>query len=102
MKTEGEEENPRLKTKAEATELDLGVCRNMVDLSCICNSQTVQRSHSHVNDLLPSQTLHHLRLPHVNICPMTQTEVIALPPAHISNERTTLTPTWWVYGVSTH
>lgn len=64
----------------------------MLYLSCICNSQAVQRSHSHVNDLLPPQPLHHLRLPHVNVCPVTQTEVIALPPAHVSNERTTLMP----------
>ena len=49
-------------------------------LSCFCNGQTVQRSHRHVDNLFPPQSLHHLRLSHVDIGAVAQAEIVAFAP----------------------
>ena len=46
----------------------------------ISDCQAVQSSYCHVDHLLPPEALHHGGLPHVLICPVTQSEVITLAP----------------------
>ena len=50
------------------------------NLSCVCNSQTVQRSNSDMDNLFASQSLHHLGLPHMNVGAMAQSEIVAFAP----------------------
>lgn len=54
-------------------------------LSSVCDSQAVQSPHSHMNNLLPPQSFNHLGFAHVNVCAVTQSEVIALTPAQCNN-----------------
>lgn len=55
------------------------------NLSWVCNSQTVQRSNSDVDDLFASQSLHHLGLPHMNVGAMAQSEIVAFAPVWKNN-----------------
>lgn len=50
------------------------------NLSCVCDSQTVKCSNSDVDDLFAPQSFHHLRLAHMDVSAMAQTEVVAFPP----------------------
>lgn len=49
-------------------------------LPCVRDCEAVQGPDGHVHNLLPSQSFHHLRLPHVHVGAMAQTEVIPLSP----------------------
>lgn len=50
------------------------------NLSCLCNSQTVQSSNSNMDNLFAPQSLHHLRLPHMDISAMAKSEIVAFAP----------------------
>lgn len=50
------------------------------NLSCVCNSQTVQCSNSNMDNLFAPQSLHHLGLPHVYIGAMAQSEIVTFAP----------------------
>lgn len=49
-------------------------------LSCLCNSQTVQRSNSNMNNLFAPQPLHHLGLPHMDVGAVAQSEIVSFSP----------------------
>lgn len=50
------------------------------NLSCVCNSQTVKRSNSNMDDLFAPQSLHHLGLAHMDISAVAKSEVVAFAP----------------------
>lgn len=54
---------------------------SLAHLSSVCDRQAVQSPYSDMNNLLPPQSFNHLGFAHVNICAVTQSEVIALAPA---------------------
>ncbi len=54
-------------------------------LSSVCDSQAVQGPYGHMNYLLPLQSFNHLGFAYVNICAMTQSEVISLTPAQCNS-----------------
>lgn len=54
-------------------------------LSSVCDSQAVQGPYGHMNNFLPSQSFNHLGFAYVNICAVTQSEVIPLTPVQINS-----------------
>lgn len=54
-------------------------------LSSFCDSKAVQGPYGHMNYLLPPQSFNHLGFAHVNVCAMTQSEVIPLTPAQCNS-----------------
>lgn len=57
-----------------------GCAKVSTNLSCLCDSQTVQCSDSNVDNFFASQSLHHLGLPHMDISAVAQPEVVAFAP----------------------
>ena len=62
-------------------------------LSSVGDSETMQGTDSDVNDLSTLETLRNLWLSHVCIWPVTQAEVISLPPD--TNRNSQSSNAWW-------